>query len=228
MRGIAKFSTLAAFTCACALLAPTATCQDGGASNPQSQAAPASNQAQPDAQTQPTPQNQTEPSSPQKEATPQPQSQPPTTNPQEQPAQQPSQENPTAPTTTTAPPAASSNHGKPTLKKKKPKTASSANQSGKVVVKNGGARDNSAQIAPAISKEQEQKARANTAQLLASTDANLKSLTGRQLTPAQQGMADQVRSYVRQAKSAADSGDFPRARTLANKALLLSGELAKK
>lgn len=95
-------------------------------------------------------------------------------------------------------------------------------------MRNGGAKDNSAQIAPALSKEQQDKARANTTQLLASTDANLKSLSGRQLTPAQQGMVDQVRSYVRQAKSASDSGDFPRAHTLANKALLLSGELAKK
>jgi hypothetical protein len=64
--------------------------------------------------------------------------------------------------------------------------------------------------------------------LLATTDANLKSVAGRQLTPAQQSMVEQIHAYVAQSKAAADAGDLGRAHTLAFKAHLLSDELAKK
>jgi len=101
-------------------------------------------------------------------------------------------------------------------------------QSGKVVVRNGGAKEGSPQLAPGTSKEQELHKRANTNQLLATTDANLKSVAGRQLSSAQQSMMEQIRTYMSQSKAAADSGDLDRAHTLAYKAHLLSDELAKK
>lgn len=77
-----------------------------------------------------------------------------------------------------------------------------------------------------MSPEQELHSRENTAQLLATTDSNLKKVADRQLSSAQQSMLDQIHTYVRQSKDASDSGDLTRAHTLAYKAHLLSDELA--
>ena len=79
-----------------------------------------------------------------------------------------------------------------------------------------------------MSKEQEQHNRASTAQLLATTRTNLQMIEGRQLTASQQDVVSQIRSYMQQAKSASDSGDLSRARTLAFKAHLLSDDLARR
>jgi hypothetical protein len=95
------------------------------------------------------------------------------------------------------------------------------------VVRNGGAKDESAQLAPGMSKEQELQSRQATTRLLAVTDANVKSVAGRQLTPAQQGMLDQIQTYMKQSRQASSSGDLARAHTLADKAHLLSDELRK-
>lgn len=106
--------------------------------------------------------------------------------------------------------------------------AKSSGDSGKVVVRNGGAKEGSAQLTPAMSPAQAKNQRANTASLLAATDANLKRVGGRQLTPAQQSMVDEIHTYMQQAKAAAASADTNRAQTLAYKARLLSDELARK
>lgn len=117
----------------------------------------------------------------------------------------------------------------PAAKKRKPvKKHPASTQSGKVVVRNGGAKDNSDQLTPALTPEQELHSRENTTQLLATTDSNLKKVVDRQLSAAQQSMLEQIRSYVRQSKAASDSGDLTRAHTLAYKAHLLSDELAGK
>ena len=97
-----------------------------------------------------------------------------------------------------------------------------------MVVRNGGAKDESAQLAPGMTPEQELHSRETTAQLVATTDANLKTIAGRQLAPAQQSMLDQIHSYLRQSKQASDSGDLARAHTLAYKAHLLADELVRK
>lgn len=123
----------------------------------------------------------------------------------------------------------------PTAKSKsarKKRTTSSKTQStdpsGKVVVRNGGLRESTTQISPGVNDQQAQSQRNVTSQLLATTDANLRKVSGQQLTPAQQSMLDQVNAYVRQSKAASDAGDIPRAHTLAVKAQLLSSELARK
>lgn len=116
--------------------------------------------------------------------------------------------------------------GKPATSK--PATSKPTTDPEKVVVQNGGAKEGSTQLAPGISHEQEEHQRAKTDGLLAATDANLKRVTGRQLTPADESMVAQIRTYMRQAKSAADAGDVNRAHTLAYKAQLLSDELAQK
>ncbi len=132
---------------------------------------------------------------------------------------QPSPENQTQ-----APPPATPPTPAPKLAKKKPATRASGR---KVVVRNGGVKDESAQLAPGMSKEQELHSRETTAQLLVTTDANLKYVAGRQFTSQQQSLLDQIHTYIRQSKEASDSGDLTRAHTLAYKAHLLSDELRK-
>ena len=191
------------------------------------------NQTQPGAQASPSapPQSeppQQEPSKPQQAQpaeTPQPQApdQAPQTQPQQAPASQ-----------ETSPPASSKEASpttkpKPVRKKRKPVTDRQASgQSGKVVVRNGGASDHPSQISPGMNDQQAQRQRDTINQLLATTDANLKKISGRQLTSAQQSMLDQINTYVRQSKAASDTGDISRAHTLAFKAHLLSDDLARK
>lgn len=137
---------------------------------------------------------------------------------------------------TAPPPQAEAQHqnpapqkSKPAVKKRKPiKKKPASSQSERVVVRNGGTKDNSEQLTPALSPEQELHSRENTAELLATTDSNLKKVTAQELSAAQQGMLNQIHTYVRQSKAASDSGDLTRAHTLAYKAHLLSDELAGK
>jgi len=118
---------------------------------------------------------------------------------------------------------------KPAAKKRRAvRRHAASTQSGKVVVRNGGTKDNCGQLTPALSPEQELHSREHTTQLLAKTDSNLKKVGDRQLSGPQQNMLDQIHTYVRQAKAASDSGDLTRAHTLAYKAHLLSAELAGK
>ena len=117
---------------------------------------------------------------------------------------------------------------KSTRKKRTSSKTRSTDPSCKVVVRNGGLRESTTQISPGVNDQQAQSQRNVTSQLLATTDANLKKVSGQQLTPAQQSMLDQVNAYVRQSKAASDAGDIPRAHTLAVKAQLLSNELARK
>jgi hypothetical protein len=110
----------------------------------------------------------------------------------------------------------------------KTSTPNTNGDAGKVVVRNGGAKEGSAQLTPAVNPAQAKTQLANTASLLAATDANLKRVAGRQLTPAQQSMINEINTYMQQAKAAAASADTNRAQTLAYKAHLLSNELAHK
>jgi hypothetical protein len=95
----------------------------------------------------------------------------------------------------------------------------------KKVVRNGSTTEPTVQIAPSVPSRQASKSLQNTNQLLAATDANLKKLSGRTLTPSQQETVTQIRSYADQARKAADNGDPQRAYNLAHKANLLSTEL---
>ena len=146
---------------------------------------------------------------------------------QETPKQTPApQETPPSPA-----PAETSPTAKPKTIRKKRKPAGktqTGSEGGKVVIRNGGAKEDSSQISPGMSDAQAQHQREITNQLLANTGANLKQASGKPLTPAQQSMLDQINTYVRQSKTASDSGDVSRAHTLAFKAHLLSAELARK
>jgi hypothetical protein len=96
-----------------------------------------------------------------------------------------------------------------------------------VVVPNGGAGDPKVQLSPEVPRQQVKSQRKNVDQLLASTDANLKALSARQLNSDQQDMVRQIRMYMEQAKQAAAASDLQRAHNLALKASLLADEMVK-
>ena len=97
----------------------------------------------------------------------------------------------------------------------------------KVIVRQGGTSEPSIQLAGGTGGDQTSHQRDTANQMLESTEANLKKIAGRQLTPNQQDMVSQIRQFVDESKKAAGAGDLERARTLAWKAQLLSEELVK-
>ncbi len=95
-------------------------------------------------------------------------------------------------------------------------------------MKQGGAADNSIQLAGAgagSGASSNQKDTAN--QMLATTESNLKKISGQQLSSDQKDMVSQIRQFMEQSKAAEGDGDMERARTLAWKAQVLSEELVK-
>jgi hypothetical protein len=97
----------------------------------------------------------------------------------------------------------------------------------KIVVREGGAREPAAQIAPGITPAEATRQRRNAEQLLGATDNLLKQLAGRTLDARQQETVGQIRNYMDGARSALQEGDTRRASTLAQKAHLLSEDLVK-
>ena len=95
----------------------------------------------------------------------------------------------------------------------------------KVVVRHGGTTEPSIQLAGGAGGTSHQRDATN--QLLGSTEANLKTIAGRQLSANQKDMVNQIRQFMKQSKAAVDEGDLERARTLAWKAQVLSQELVK-
>lgn len=97
----------------------------------------------------------------------------------------------------------------------------------KIVVREGGASEPAAQIAPGMSPAEATRQRHNAEQLLVATDDRLKGLAGRTLDAKQQETVAQIRNYMEGAHSALKEGDVRRANTLAQKAQLLSEDLVK-
>jgi hypothetical protein len=97
----------------------------------------------------------------------------------------------------------------------------------KVVVREGGAKEPTAQIVPGMSPAEATRQRQNAERLLGSTDERLKQLAGRTLNAHQQETVGQIRNYTDGARLALKEGDVQRASTLAQKAHLLAEDLAK-
>ena len=97
----------------------------------------------------------------------------------------------------------------------------------KIVVREGGASEPAAQIAPGMTPAEASRQRHNAEQLLGATDDKLKGLAGRTLDAKQQETVGQIRNYMDGARSALKEGDVRRANTLAQKAHLLSEDLVK-
>jgi len=97
----------------------------------------------------------------------------------------------------------------------------------KIVVREGGASEPAAQIAPGMSPAEATRQRQNAEQLLGSTDDQLKRLARGTLDARQQETVGQIRNYMDVARSALKEGDVRRANTLAQKAHLLAEDLVK-
>jgi hypothetical protein len=97
----------------------------------------------------------------------------------------------------------------------------------KVVVREGGASEPPAQIAPGMTHEEASRERQQAQRLLSSADERLKQLTARALDARQQETAAQIHNYLEGARSALKEGDVGRANTLAEKAHLLAEDLMK-
>ena len=97
----------------------------------------------------------------------------------------------------------------------------------KRVIHRGGTVEPTTQLAAGMTEEQAARQRQNTNKLLASTDASLQKLSGRQLTKDEQDTVAQIRRFMQQVKTADAAGDLQRAYKLAVTAHLLSDALAK-
>jgi hypothetical protein len=95
------------------------------------------------------------------------------------------------------------------------------------VVREGGAREPAAQIAPGLTPAEETRQRQSAERLLGSTDDQLKQLMERTLDARQQETVGQIHNYMDGARSALKEGDLRRAGTLAEKAHMLSDDLVK-
>ncbi len=82
-------------------------------------------------------------------------------------------------------------------------------------------------IAADVSNEKLRQQKQTTSDLLDSTEKNLKNLN-RNLTPDEEAMVTQVKSYIAQSRKASSDGDHERAFNLAKKAQLLAEALVKK
>jgi hypothetical protein len=97
----------------------------------------------------------------------------------------------------------------------------------KVIVPQGGAAAPDIELVGGAAGSQASNERKSASEMLQSTEVNLKQIEGTPLNSSQQDMIKQVRQFMAQSKTAADSGDPDGARTLAWKAQSLSEQLLK-
>ena len=82
------------------------------------------------------------------------------------------------------------------------------------------------QIAPQLSAAETAAAQQQTSQSLSVAGRNLDATQGKTLNGAQSDLASKIRSFIAEARDAAQNGDWTRARNAAKKAEVLSQELA--
>jgi hypothetical protein len=116
--------------------------------------------------------------------------------------------------------------GKKAASRKK-HTAHEGGEPQKRVIHRGGTVEPTTQLAQGMTEEQATRQRETTNRLLATTDASLQKLSGRQLTKDEQDTVAQIKRFMQQVKAADSAGDLQRAYKLAVKAHLLSDALAK-
>lgn len=97
----------------------------------------------------------------------------------------------------------------------------------RIVVREGGASEPAAQIAPGMTPAEALVQRQNADQWLVAADQKLRLLAGRTLDAQQQETVGQIHNYMDGARLALKTGDVRRANTLAEKAHLLADDLAK-
>jgi len=109
-------------------------------------------------------------------------------------------------------------------------TASSPSATGspkKIVVRQGGVREPSAQIVTDMDPAEATRRREDSERLLNLADENLKRLADRSLNEQQQETVLQIDHYMVVARSALKEGDISRGHTLALKASLLAADIAR-
>lgn len=82
-------------------------------------------------------------------------------------------------------------------------------------------------IAAQLSKEESAAAQQETAQSLEIAEKNLASTLNKRLNPSQTDLVSKVKGFLKDAREAAQAGDWARARNLAKKAQVLSEELVR-
>ena len=82
------------------------------------------------------------------------------------------------------------------------------------------------QIAPQLTAAETSAAQQQTNQSLSVAERNIGTADGKALNPMQKDLASKVRSFMAEAREAAGSGDWTRAKNAAKKAEVLSQELA--
>ncbi len=97
----------------------------------------------------------------------------------------------------------------------------------KIIIQEGGTSDAGTQISTAMGHDEATHSRLSTAQLIETTESNLRSLS-RALTAEEQATVAQIKDYLEQSRAATKQQDLVRAHNLALKAHLLSDELVKK
>lgn len=97
----------------------------------------------------------------------------------------------------------------------------------KIVVRQGGTTEPSIQLAGGAVGNQAAQQRETANRILKSAEDNLTRIAGRQLSPNQQEMVNQIHQFIEQSRSAIAAGELERARTLASKAQQLSQDLAQ-
>jgi uncharacterized protein HemY len=95
------------------------------------------------------------------------------------------------------------------------------------VVREGGASEPRARIAPGIPPEEAIRERQHAERLLSSSEERLKQFAGRSLNARQQETVGQINNYLDGARAALKEGDVGRANTLTEKAHLLAEDLVK-
>ena len=134
-----------------------------------------------------------------------------------------------------AAPAAEKRPGTPPAKSRRrrsktnPPAAAAAPESEprKIVIHRGGTSEPVAQIIPGMTREEAQRQREESEDLLTAADANVRTLAARNLNSDQQEVVSQIRHYMNVAYAALNDGDIQRAHTLAQKAQLLADDLVK-
>jgi hypothetical protein len=112
-------------------------------------------------------------------------------------------------------------------KRRKHPARSSTSAPKKIIVREGGATEPAAQIAPGMSPEEATRERQSAEKWIGSTEDQLKQLAGRTLDTNKQETVGQIHNYMDGARSALKEGDVGRASTLAQKAHLLADDLVK-
>jgi hypothetical protein len=117
----------------------------------------------------------------------------------------------------------------PRVKHKKHHSSAATNSSSgsTVVVHNGSTSDPAVAISPTLTQQQASQELSTTNQLLANADANLKQVAQRQLSSDEEDTVKQIEVYMEEARTAVKTGETQRAYNLANKANLLSSDLAR-